>query len=85
MEKVTTSTRQITEVCHQFFCDDCGEELGTSFEFDDGYYETFGEFEAKAYLGGEWYKLKATLCTTCRKAKQEKLKEVLTQLGFQKD
>lgn len=85
MEKVETKIIATEEITHRFYCDKCGRYLGYSHEYDDGYYEQFGEFELKCYTPRGWYRLEKCLCSSC---KQEFLKAFYTTLegiGFELD
>lgn len=85
MEKIEDIKRTITDHCHKFYCDDCGIFLGMSFEEDDGYYKTFGDFEQKAFIGNRWYKLHAFLCPECAEDRIKKLVSILETNGFELD
>ena len=83
MEKTKEIVREIKKYEHSFYCDECGKHLGTSIEYDDGWYQDFGEFEIKIYING-WYHIKKCLCDKCRYEFVEKLKTDLYKLGFKK-
>ena len=50
MEKAKEIIREIKTYEHSFYCDECNKYLGTSQEYDDGWYEDIGEFELKFYI-----------------------------------
>lgn len=69
---------------HLFYCDECNKYLGTSEEFDDGYYARFGDFELSVNVLGERYNIEKTLCDECKNVFLDNLKSTLTNLGFRK-
>ena len=79
MDKIETVERVIEERVHRFFCDDCGEFLGESTEWEDGYYREIGEFSTCYGC----YRVKKHLCNTCRDKFENKLIQTLKDLGFQ--
>lgn len=75
--------KQTVEVAeHSFYCDDCGEYLGTSEEHDDGWYYPLGDFELKFYVVDDWYRIKKCLCKNCRKSFVSDVKVKLMNMGF---
>ena len=84
MHKTTTVKREIEDTIHEFYCDECGELLGKSTEYDDGYYESFGEYEIKFFLDStkSWYYLRKCLCKKCKKVVDLTLVNELKKLGF---
>jgi predicted Zn-dependent protease len=60
MENVTE--KEVTKVDrkYDFYCDKCGQHLGTSYEHPDGWYKQFGEVNTRdpEYCGN--------LCNECR-------------------
>lgn len=82
MEKLKTITEQIEIQEHSFYCDECGEYLGTSTELPDGWYKEYGDFELKFYVDG-WYRVRKHLCETCRKNFISKVKVSLANMGFE--
>lgn len=85
MKKVeyTEQTIEVTE--YSFYCDDCGEYIGTSQEYDDGWYETLGDFELKFYVVDDWYSIKKCLCKSCSRSFVSDVKVKLMNMGFKKD
>ena len=82
MEKTIESTRSRKEVVHEFYCDDCGEYLGKSEEYDDdGWYHVPNEVEVRFYLD-KWYNLKKVLCDKCKAKLFDKIDKSLKELGF---
>ncbi len=67
---------------HEFYCDDCGCLVGTSHEYEDGYYEQPGRCVYKVYLGGNWLIKEATFCDDCGNKFEHALKSTLINLGF---
>lgn len=84
MDKLEKVEKKCIELKHNFFCDNCGKELGSTVELEDGYYPELGEFELSFNLDG-WYKVKAHFCDQCRKEFIESLKTQLINMGFKKD
>ena len=68
---------------HEFYCDKCGKYLGTSTEYEDGYYEEIGEFNLQLHVSN-WYGLHKHFCDDCRKEFVNNLIKVLTDMGFEK-
>lgn len=68
----------------EFYCDDCGNFLGKTEEYDDWYYEELGEFEVDFYFNG-WYKLEKHLCDECKEKETKKIEKALKKLGFVKN
>lgn len=83
MEKAKEIIKEIKRYEHSFYCDECGKYLGTSQEYDDGWYKSFGEFEIKFYID-EWYRIRKHLCDECRRSFIENLKVALKNMGFKK-
>ena len=84
MEKTREVIKSLKNIEHSFYCDECEKHIGTSIEYDDGWYQEFGEFKVKIYIDG-WYRLKKCLCDNCRYEFVEKLKKDLYNLEFVKE
>jgi hypothetical protein len=82
MEKVETKTKQVKDYTHHFYCDSCGIHLGSSVEYDDGWYEEFGEFELQMYTPRGWYKLEKCFCDKCKDEFLNKLYSALEDAEF---
>ena len=84
MHKTTTVKREIEDTIHEFYCDECNEFLGKSTEYDDGYYDEFGEYEIKFFLDStkSWYYLRKHLCKQCKRIIDLKVVSELKKLGF---
>ena len=82
MERESTQTISREQKVHQFFCDECGAELGVSTEYDDGYYAKFGEYNQQVQINGVWYKLHANYCPECAATKTNDIISAITNLGF---
>lgn len=84
-EKTITCTRQKT--LHYFYCDgdDCNKYLGQTEEYDDGYYPELGVFELEFHMPDGWYRVKKHLCNECKDKFLAKVKNTLTELGFEKE
>ena len=85
MEKIETTIRETENYEHQFYCDECNKYLGTTEEYDDGYYDELGELELKFYLLDGWYKVKKCFCEECKKKYLSRFQIILNELGFEKD
>ena len=84
MEKTATIIKTYTQEEHSFYCDECEKYLGTSQEYDDGWYQKLGEFELDVYID-DWYRLKKCLCDECEKAYVDSIQTELINKGFKKD
>lgn len=84
MEKVKYTERIVESAEHSFYCDECGEYLGTSEECDDGWYKRLGEFELSFYVN-DWYRVKKCLCNNCADNFLTNLQNSLKNMGFKKD
>jgi len=85
METIETRKEMITMETHVFRCDDCNKILGKSEEYEDGYYDTFGEVEYHFNLGNSWYLSRRTLCEQCKKKYHNAIIDALNNLGFTKN
>ena len=85
MEKVEINTRQIEDSIHHFYCDDCGTHIGSSHEYDDGWYQELGKFELNWLTPNGWYKLEKCLCNDCRDKFLDKVYAGLEAVGFKLD
>lgn len=84
MEKTKETIREVKDTEHFFYCDECGKYLGSSKEYDDGWYQKLGEFEEKFYVGNHWYQIEKCFCDDCRKSFIENIEVALKKLGFKK-
>ena len=85
METTETREEMITTVTHVFRCDNCNKVLGKSEEYDDGYYDKFGEVEYNFHLGDSWYLSRKTLCEQCKKKYHNEIIDALSKVGFTKN
>lgn len=96
MQKQIKTKKEVMQVIHEFYCDNCGKFLGSSAEYDDGYYEELDSFEneinisnsrgyKKSYKEGGWYRYKKNLCDKCQNEFVSKLTKTLIELGYTKD
>ena len=65
MHNVNEYQEVITKRTHNFQCDNCNKFLGSSEEYDDGYYETFGNRTIAINLDKKKLEFKACLCDEC--------------------
>lgn len=84
MEKAKTIRRVKNVLVCEFYCDICGEKIGESEEYSDGYIAELGEFEYSVNVNG-WYKIKKCLCDNCKEIYTNKIICALKELGFEKD
>lgn len=85
MEKVEYIEQAVETAEHSFYCDECNKYLGTIKEYDDGWYETLGEFELSFYIDGYWYEVKKCLCHDCANNFLSNLKNSLKDMRFKKN
>lgn len=85
MEKINSKIKKVKDYEHLFYCDECGEYLGTSAEYDDGWYERLGEVKFSVYIDGDWYKVNKCLCDDCADKFFSNLKTHLKSIGFEKE
>ena len=84
MKKTETKQELIDINTHKFYCDNCNKFLGESVEYEDGYYEEYGEFYLHIFID-DWYKLNKHLCNDCRIKFLSNIKQTLKQIGFEKE
>lgn len=84
MEKVEEKTIEVERKIHKFYCDKCGEYLGESEEYDDGYYENFGYIAERIVVNGTPYCYRGHLCNKCREEHYKELSNFLETIGFVK-
>lgn len=82
MKKTITEIIEVEENEHEFYCDECGKYIGTSYEYDDGWYDELGEFELACNING-WLRLKKCLCDKCAHEFINKVRTVLFDIGFE--
>lgn len=85
MEEIKSIIEKIEKRTHWFYCDECGEHLGTSTEYDDGYYQTYGDFGLRFNVVNNWYCVRKCLCDDCKEKFINNVKTSLTNMGFEKD
>ena len=84
MEKLLNKVKERNILYREFYCDGCGEMLGESEEYDDGYYREIGAYEQEMFVDGDWYKLRCHYCPDCAKKKNEDIVKMLVSFGFEK-
>ena len=84
MEKTETKTLEVERCEHSFYCDECGKYIGTSEEYEDGWYDELGDFELSFYID-DWYRVHKCLCSNCAKKFLSNLKNCLKDIGFERD
>lgn len=82
MEKETRTIYQKELIEHSFYCDECGKHLGTSREYDDGWYEMFGKLELRFNIVNGWYHINKCFCEDCKNKFLSKIKVALKDIGF---
>lgn len=85
MEKVEIKIKQTEDHTHHFYCDNCGVRIGSSREYDDGWYQTLGDLELEFYVPTGWYSVKKCLCDQCEEKYLSEVYTTLEQLGFKKE
>ena len=82
MEKTIKEIVKVEDVRHEFYCDECNEYLGVSYEFDDGWYKELGDFKMNYYVDDCWFSLRKCLCDKCRREFVNKFRKILFDIGF---
>lgn len=85
MENITSKEVASVLKIHHFYCDMCGKHLGTTREYDDGYYATIGDYDLEFNVNSEWYRLHYNLCVECRAKKRQDIIDTLLSVGFVKE
>ena len=86
MEKIIKKKQIKTKILHEIYCDDCGKYLGTSEEYEDGYYEEDGKFEMGVYIPEYcWYHINKCFCEECKEKFVSKFRNTILELGFKQD
>ena len=85
MEKVETKIKKVKDRTHHFYCDNCDTYIGSSEEYDDGWYEELGEFELQMYTPLGWWKMNKCFCRKCSEDFLEKFYISLKNMGFELD
>lgn len=74
MEKVEEKIVEVKRKIHKFYCDKCGEYLGESEEYDDGYYEDIGYIAERIVMkNGTPYYYTGYLCEKCKEKHYKEL------------
>ena len=82
MEKIERIPVTHTDIIHYFYCDGCGDYLGKSEEYDDGYYESIGKRAIHLNLPTGWFRTNKHFCNNCKEQFYRRLEKNITQLGF---
>ena len=83
MEKEIKEAVRRIETTHEFYCDECGEYLGRSEEYEDGYYYKIGEYQWKYYdKNCGWLYKKGNYCPKCQERVAEQIASALKKMGF---
>lgn len=85
MEKVEEKTVEVKRKIHKFYCDRCGEYLGESEEYYDGYYAEIGYIVQRVIVNKKQYLYKRHLCDKCKENFYEDLGNVIETIGFVKE
>lgn len=85
MEKITSKEVKSILNTHNFYCDMCEKHLGSTEEYDDGYYATIGDYDLEFNVDSEWYRLHRNLCIDCRAKMREGIINALLSMGFVKE
>lgn len=84
MQELEQVTKTVVKTTHHFYCDMCHTYLGSSQEYDDGYYAELGKFDLSFCLPDSWYESNKCLCDACKQEYLEDIYESLKTLGFVK-
>ncbi len=82
MQKTIETIMEVKNTCHEFYCDECNEYLGTSYEYEDGWYPKLGEFDLNLNVFG-WMHMKKCLCEKCRDKIIDNVRQKLFAIGFE--
>ena len=85
MDKITSKEVKSILNTHNFYCDMCEKHLGSTEEYEDGYYATIGNYDLKFNVNSEWYSLRCNLCVECRAKKRQEIIDTLLSMGFVKE
>lgn len=86
MEKVINEEVVTQQITHEFYCDKCGKLIGSSKEWDDGYYEELGLYNQSINVTNDgWYKFSGHYCIDCKTAKKVEFMKLLFDFGFEKE
>ena len=92
MEKIKEEIVQRTSRTHEFYCDNCGEFLGSTIEYDDGYAPEINNYIASINIPldcnhgigakSAYYSLNKHYCNSCLNDFISKIHNVLINFGF---
>ena len=83
MDRIEEKIIESKLIIHHFSCDECGKDLGSTEEYEDGYYPKVGCYGQSFHLEpGGWFRYSATLCDECKEKKTATIKNSLLALGF---
>lgn len=84
MDKVERYAVEVIKRKHEFYCDNCGEFLGESEEYEDGYYEQKGEYHEEFYICETFFSIKKHVCDKCKRKFEKEIADCLADLGFER-
>lgn len=82
--KIVQKTMEVEK--YDFFCDLCGNYIGSSEEYDDGYCPDPPEvkrLDISIFVFGKWLGYKKILCKNCFLAEETEIMHGLKTLGFE--
>ena len=82
MGKVEEKKVEVKRKNHKFYCDRCGEYLGESKEYYDGYYAEIGYIVQRVVINKKQYLYKRHLCDKCKENFYEDLGNAIEMIGF---
>ena len=83
MDKLEVKTKTITSNVHSFYCDECGEFLGSTEEYEDGYYHDLGKFYLNYFVPEHgWYEVNKHFCNKCKEKYLKQIIDNFVKLGF---
>ena len=84
--KIVQKTKEVEK--YDFFCDLCGDYIGSSEEYDDGYCPDPPEvkrLDISIYAFGKWLNCKRILCKNCLFSQETEIIRGLKTLGFEEE
>ena len=85
MHTIESIAKTVTENTHHFYCDVCGDYLGSTQEHSDGWYGQLGEFEIRYRVPDRCFvNFNKNFCEKCKQQFLDKLVTHLENIGFVK-
>lgn len=77
-----------TNYVHKFYCDECGEKIMESIEYDDGWCKSPDYFDESIYIGENntrYFYGRRCLCNRCKEHATNELIKKLLSIGFKEE